>query len=123
MKPVTVDLDEHYDNDSFLGLSIGPVLINDAQPTNTLSSCKMQFRDKWGNLLATFSTTPAAGEGTITINNATTWAITVAAQVLSCGVAYGKSIYVYWDFETVDSAGTKITLYKGRFKCRGDVTQ
>jgi hypothetical protein len=119
MKPVNITLEDHYQGDSWVGMGIGPVLINDAQPPNTLSSCKLQFRDKFGQLGAILSTAPAAGEGTITIDNATTWEASIAPQLLSLP---RPGIWT-WDFQTTDSAGIRRTLYSGKIRVRGEVTK
>jgi len=117
--PVEINIDPYYAGDSWIGMTVGPVIINEDSPANTLTSVRMQFRDrKTGDLGFELNTSPGAGEGTITISNASTWLIVVPAQIL---VGLVKGNYK-WDFECTDSTGYVITLYKGKLRVIGDVT-
>lgn len=117
MPPVKIKLLPHYKGDHWSGMAIGPILINDLQPGSQLASCRMHFRDEYGSLGHAFKTSPGAGEGTITIDDATTWEITVPVQALDL-----ESGTWDWDFETTDANGTVLTLYVGTIKVIGDVT-
>lgn len=117
MPPVYIRLDSHYKDDTWTGMTVGPVLINTAQPEYTLASVKMQFRDQADQLGHEFNTVGGTGIGTITITNATTWVITVPEQLLNLT----KGIWS-WDFETINSEGTKLTLYEGIIKVIEDTT-
>ena len=118
MIPVLIPpLPTHYMGDTWKGLlGFGPVLIDDAQPPNTLSYCRMQFRDR-NELGYELNSAPEAGEGTLTISNATTWEITVPSQLLPLE----KGVWS-WDLETTDSAGTILTLYKGTIRVDRDIS-
>lgn len=109
MLPVRVPLNDHTHGDTWEGIaSIGPVLINGSQPDYALSSCRMYFRTTLGVLGYKFKSSPGDGEGSITISDADTWEITVAAQALPLDIGMWE-----WDFETTDSDGTILTLYSG----------
>ncbi|MHB1350126.1 MAG: hypothetical protein ACYCYR_09660 [Desulfobulbaceae bacterium] len=109
MQPVDIQLPDHTAGDTWEGLTIGPVLFNDAQPAQALSSCRLYFRRQSGGGLGhKLSSTPAAGDGLITITDQATWLITVPAQALPLAVGQWS-----WDFETTDAAGVIRTLYKG----------
>ena len=118
MPPVQIKLDTHYEGDSWAGMLVGPIVINEAQPANPLASVRMQFRDVETDELAfELNTSPGAGEGTITITNANTWEIEVPTQLI--GLEAGR---YNWDFQCTDSSGFVITTYKGIFRVTEDVT-
>jgi hypothetical protein len=48
MQPVDIQLPDHTAGDTWEGLTIGPVLFNDAQPAQALSSCRLYFRRQSG---------------------------------------------------------------------------
>ena len=125
--PAKITLEDHYKGDWWEGMVIGPVLVNGVAPTATLISCKMQFRDEWDELGHEFNTTPGAGIGTITIDDAATWEITVPPQLLNLltdesenGKNNSKTWYL--DFQTTDSDGAILTLYRGTIKVLEDVS-
>ena len=118
MPPVKIDLAEHYKGDSWTGMIVGPILINDAQPSNALASVRMQFRDHKTDALGyELNTTPGIDEGSITISNTVTWEILVPVQIID--LPEGR---YNWDFECTDAAGYVITTYKGAMKVKQDVT-
>jgi len=117
MAPVTIKINEYYKGDSWSGLDIGPILIDGVQPLLTLASCRMHFRNADGALGYALNTVPTADKGTIVISNATTWEVTIPTQILD--LIAGKWL---WDFETTDSAGNVLTLYKGSLTVKQDVT-
>jgi hypothetical protein len=125
--PAKIKLNDHYKGDYWEGMVVGPVLIDDAQPANSLASVRIQFRDEYDQLGHEFNTTPGAGIGTITIDDANTWEITVPPQLLNLdanplesGMSNSKTWY--WDFETTDSTGAILTLYRGTIKVKEDVS-
>lgn len=117
MAPVTINLEPHYKGDSWHGVEIGPVLINDAVPSAALVNCRMQFRDKRDALGYELNSTVAVGKGLITILDPNTWEMQVNGQVLDIPEGRWK-----WDFETTDANGVVRTLYKGVLQVNGDVS-
>jgi hypothetical protein len=118
MEPVKIVLDNpYYEGDSWLGLRIGPVLINEEIPPATLASCRMQFRDSDGNLGYELNTVVEVGKGLITILDADIWDVLVNIQILPLDTGRWD-----WDFETTDNNGVVRTLYKGILKVIGDIT-
>jgi hypothetical protein len=108
MQPVDIQLPDHTAGDTWEGLTIGPVLINGAQPSEALASCRLYFRKPNGTIGYKLKSAPGTGEGQITISNIDTWLIIVPEQVLPLAVGPWN-----WDFETTDAAGVIRTLYKG----------
>lgn len=109
MLPVKIDLPGHYTGDTWPGLTIGPVLFNDAQPEYALASCRLYFRDsKTRSLSLGFQSEPLTGFTAMTILDPITWVIHIPAQQ----IPLVAGTYV-WDFETTDSAGVVRTLYYG----------
>lgn len=108
MQPVTINIPDHTKGDTWEGLSIGPVTFDSAPPPSNLVSCRMYLRDRRGNLVLKFRTSPAAGEKTITVSDAATWEILVPSVVIDIN----PSDYS-WGFETTDAAGAVRTLYAG----------
>lgn len=108
MQPVEVNLPDHTNGDHWEGLTIGPVLFNNAQPGEALASCRLYFRKQNGTIGYKLKSSPGTGEGQITIANPTTWLVTVPGQVLPLAVGPWS-----WDFETTDAGGVIRTLYKG----------
>lgn len=127
MAPEKIKLHDHYKGDQWIGMSVGPILINGATPPANLASVKIQFKDEDDNLGQEFNTTGGAGIGDITIDDAVNWVITVPEQLLNLDagahVAGMKNSKVwYWDFETIDANGAPLTLYKGTIKVLEDIT-
>lgn len=113
MRPVIIDLPDHTKNDTWEGLSIGPVTFNNSTPTYPVSACRMHFRTKDGTLGQEFT----SSNSTITITVSGTWEIEVSPQVLSLTEGTWK-----WDFETTDTQGYIRTLYAGTIRIFDDVT-
>lgn len=117
MAPGKVTLKPCYKGDTWKGFTVGPVLIDGQAPTTTLVSCKMQFVDKYGGLGYEFDTVAAVSKGLITIDDAATWEVTVEPAILPLDKGVWK-----WDFETIDSADTKVTLLAGTIRITADIT-
>lgn len=127
MAPTKVDLIDHYKGDTWVGMTVGPILINGTQPPTTLSEVNIDFKDKDDNLGYRLSSNPGAGEGTITIVDANTWEVLVPKQDLPLDAGdleegMKNKKYWYYDFQTIDSESTKLTTYKGKIKVYEDVT-
>ena len=119
MPPVIIKLDNYYSGDSWEGMLVGPVVINEVTPTSPVTAVRMQFRDsEFGDLGYELNTDPAAGEGLITITDADTWEINIPAQVI--GLVAGRWD---WDLECTDSTGYVVTLYRGVLTVKGDITR
>ena len=108
--PVTVYFNPQKKGDTWRLITFGPILINDIQPLATIASCRLYFRQS-GVLKYKLENSPASGEGTITITNATTWIITIPLQIL--GLEVGS---FDWDLEIVDSNGVVLSPYEGVLK-------
>ena len=119
MRPANVNLYDHTLGDTWEGMVIGPVLINDAVPPDPVISCRIQFRPfpNTRKLGYELNVAPESGEGLIVIDDINNWEFTVPQQILD--MPAGKYV---WDFETTDSAGIKRTLYEGTFNLIQDVT-
>ena len=117
MPPANIKLDNYYSGDSWGGMLVGPVLINEATPISALAAVRIQFRDSFGDLGYELNTVPTVGKGLINITDADTWEIEVPAQVL--GLVAGRWD---WDFECTDSIGFVVTLYRGVLTVKGDIT-
>jgi hypothetical protein len=117
MIPVKISLSSHLKGDTWEQLTIGPILINGAQPLAAAASCKMQFRNAAGVLGMTFSSSPGVGEFPITIVNAATWHFLVPATIID--LSPGSWL---WDFQITDVNGVIITPYNGKLTIVQDVT-
>jgi len=125
MQPTVISTISHTRGDTWEGMDIGPVFFSYTsdpstlvQPPDPLSSCRLYFRAANDNSIGfKFKTSPGTGEGTITIDNATTWEITVEEEDLSLSVGNWK-----WDLETTDSSGVIRTIYKGVLSITSDAT-
>lgn len=117
MQPVEVQLPDHTAGDTWERIHIGPILFNNAQPPESLQSCRWYFRDRKKVIGYKFKSSPGAGEGTITINDAATWDVTIPPTLMPLE----KGDW-HWDFETTDAAGVVRTLYHGVLKLTCDVS-
>jgi hypothetical protein len=116
-------LDRFRRGDSWVGITVGPVLVDGVAPASAIASVKMQFRDKNGTLGYEFNDDPATGEGTVTIDAAATWEISVLKQALPLTVTAGKkSQNWYWDIEITDEAGAVLTVAAGKIVVDSDIT-
>ncbi len=121
MLPFKLKLPEHYKGDSWPGFVIGPVTLNGVSPPASVSSCRLQFRDKdtdeLGYELTTESPTPD-DKGIIFITgDPADWLINIPTQLLPLNAGKWK-----WDFETTNAQNSIQTLFTGILKIKGDVT-
>jgi hypothetical protein len=118
--PIKVDLEPAVRGDKWQGVaSIGPVLINDEQPTFPLARIRVQFR-RAGKLGMTLDSAPADGEFPITISNAETWfAYVPEIQPLPLDAGDWE-----WDMEFwADGDDAPLTFYYGVLKVTTDQTR
>lgn len=109
MVPVKVDLPDVMAGDTWEGLTIGPVLFNDAQPAAALETCRLYFCNaKNRAFVCGFKSLPGDGFGEIVISDPATWELHIPAQLLP--LTAGSFV---WDFETTDALGIVRTLYNG----------
>lgn len=118
MKAVNVDLPTHTRGDTWEGVDIGPVLFDDVQPSSALVSCRMYFRSYESKRFGYgFNSEVVEGQGTIIIDDANTWEMSIDDQDLDLEAGRWR-----WDFETTDAAGAIRTLYKGVLTIKQDET-
>ncbi len=113
--PGYLDLGTIVQGDTWNG--IGPAIvfsINGSPPSNPLAEAYLQFRKTYTSQAGE---TLAVGDG-ITINNASTWHITVPERNLS--LCAGDWI---WDLEVIDTAGRIKTWLAGKLKVLPQVTR
>ena len=111
MTPANIPFDNLVAGNQWLGVQlIGPVLINGVSPSTALASVRMAFRKAPDDITPAYvlATTPQAGQGSITINNASTWSVTIPEQPLP--LAPGNWV---WAIQFVDTLGTISTLFEG----------
>jgi len=93
-----------------------PSIVFDPAPNYTVASAKMQFRES--KLAVLPSATLSSEDGTIIINNATTWSFTVPVQNLPLTAGTYN-----WQFQTVDSQGSIQTYMQGTIEVTLDVVR
>jgi len=110
MLPVIIKLPDFTEGDTWEALSIGPVLFNGIQSDAALQSCSLYFRSAPDDVFVYgLKSDPTLGYGTIYINDAATWAVTIPMQDVPLLVAGDYA----WGFRTVDADGIVRMLYKG----------
>ncbi len=117
MPPVKIKLEKHYAGDTWSGIAVGPVSINEMQPINPLSSVRMQFRNFNKELGYEFNTVADPEKGLIVISNADSWEFQIEPQFLKLGAGRWK-----WDIECTDDQDNVITLYYGCLTVKEDIT-
>jgi hypothetical protein len=117
--PIQIDLSPTTAGDKWHGIaSIGPVIIDDAQPALPLTRVKMQFRRN-GRLGATFDS-KLGNSFSIVISNATTWLAHIPESQplpLEAGV---------WQWDMEFWAGTDaapLTFYRGPLTVMPETTK
>ena len=118
---VEIDLQPHKRGDEWQGIpSIGPVLINDAQPTNALTRVRMHLTTRSGGLFRLDSDSSTNPHAPISITNATTWEVTIPAVDNFVQLDEPWS----WDMEFYTAASTSpLTLYRGVLDVYADATR
>jgi len=117
MAPLKMTLDAYYKGDTWKGFTLDSILIDGVVPTVNLASCKLQFRDKTGALGYELNSIEAICKGLITINDATTWALSIGGMVLDLEAGTW-----WWDLEMVDVNGDILTVLTGRLRVVDDIT-
>lgn len=91
--------------------SVGPISPGGAAPTNPLAEVRMIIGLSMpigDNTVYILSSSPAAGQGTVTIDNDVTRMFHVPPQPLPLGV------FVYfWELHTIDTEGNTTVYYAG----------
>lgn len=106
--PVEIFLKDYYKGDTWIGISVGPIKINGLQPSATIVSCRMHFRDKKLNLGCAFSSKTSSTRNKIIINDSVTWELSILPAILPLDVGEWD-----WDLEILDSDGVNLTYYHG----------
>ncbi len=94
--------------------SVGPVRPGGAQPAWPLARVEMVFGLQLPVEDASvfiISSAPTAGQGTLTIDDATTWSFSVPEQALPEVMDLG--LY-WWEIRTTDTQGTVTVFYVGK---------
>ncbi len=115
---VTIPLPDTKRGDKWPGVpTIGPILINGAQPTAELARIRMTFRK--GKSTFTLDSDPAATpDAPIVISNATTWAANIPAVQSFLPEAGSWS----WDMEFFSAGDSNpLTFYQGVIIVHPDV--
>lgn len=115
-----INLPDHKRGDKWPGItSIGPVIINDAQPATPLARIRMQFR-RQGHVFTLDSDPAQSRNAAVQIDNATTWEASIP-EVQGFLPAAGEWA---WDMEFY-AVGDQapLTLYKGDITVNEDVTR
>jgi hypothetical protein len=114
-----IRLNDHKRGDKWVGIpSIGPVTINEAQPSLELVRVRMQFRK--GSSVYKLDTDVSDRDAPITIVDSTTWEVTVPE--VDDGFLQTKGCWE-WDMEFwEDGKNAPITLFKGDIEIHEDVT-
>ena len=107
--PKIISLDPHTQGDTWPGFEVTNITFNTNPPTYPLASCTLVFKNKKGTVLFKYGTTPAVGEGTITINDADTWAVTVEPTIIDVI----PDTYS-WDMSFTDTDDTVVTVFSGK---------
>lgn len=116
--PVTITLPNHVAGDQWEGIAtIGPILVDGATPSGTLTRIRMQLRYK--AMVFTIDSNSAANpDAPATISNAATWVATVPAIA---GFLPTPGEW-RWDMEFYKSGSLWKTLYSGALTVLPNVT-
>jgi hypothetical protein len=118
---VEIPLNDHRRGDKWPGIpSIGPVLINGAQPDDPLARVRMQFRHTTGARFRLDSDASADRDAPIVIDDAAAWEASVPEVASFLPRAGSWS----WDMEFYETGDTApLTLYKGTLVVHPDITE
>jgi len=114
--PAAFDLESVSTGDTHPGLEVTGVTINEAAPTFSLTSVRMDLRDFPD--AATASKALTSGGGDITIDDAAAWVFTVEPFLMDLAAQT-----YYYDLETTDANGTIRTYLSGTVLVAQDVTR
>ncbi len=113
MSAVNICLPNHRSGDHWPGISsIGPILINGAQPDADLARVQMLLKHVHGDLFRLDSESDPAPDAAITIDNAETWAASIPA-LDDFLTEVGKWTWEMKFFKQGQEA--PLTLYVGQF--------
>lgn len=116
-------LNRYRRGDAHPGLTFGPVTIDGSVPAASAASARMQFRDENGALGFELNDSPDSDQGTITINNASTWDFSILKQIFGLAITNGEKLQTYyWDFEVTDTNGDPLTIAEGVIVVTADIT-
>lgn len=118
---VEIELQDHKRGDRWQGIpSIGPVLINDAQPAETLARVRMHFFIHTGTRFTLDSEASANPDAPITITDPATWEV-VVPPVEKFLLLDGEW---EWDMEFWKAGeNAPLTLYKGALVVHQDIAK
>jgi hypothetical protein len=104
MTPQKLPLPPFTEGDTWDGIPSLTITVNGAPPASALSVVTMRFA-KLGSAMESVVVLTSATAGQINITNASTWAITIPAQIVA-GLTSGKWT---WRMRFQDAAGKKRT--------------
>lgn len=114
--PAQHDFGEVVQGNTWLGIYPAMIItVNNAAPTSALASVRMQFRRTPGDPAAE---TLSSEDDEITINDASTWNITIPPQVLELCAGDWMT-----DIEFTNAAGEKKTYVAGKLKVLPAITR
>jgi hypothetical protein len=103
--------------DRWVGMTIGPVLINAVAPAVTLDRVRIHFRN--GTLIYRLDSDATLRDAPITITTAATWLVTIPAVESGFLPAGGSWNY---DAEFTGTGQGPVTLFKGSIFVHTDIT-
>ena len=109
--PILIDLPKHELGDRWAHtISIGPVVIDDAQPVNALTRVRMRFYKGASEFIID---SDPGGDASITIDNATTWEASIGEiETFLSAVGIWE-----WDMKFYENGKTNpLTLYHGHIE-------
>jgi hypothetical protein len=112
MQPAKINFSTYFEGCTWEGFSSATTVT----PETALASVKMTFLHETKDYTFTYSSTPTASQGTITINDTVTWDFIVEAMVLPLPLGL-------YDFDLIatDTTGRIIPVYYGKFKISKNV--
>lgn len=106
--------------DRFVGMSIGPVLVNGLQPAGTLARVRCQFRR--GSEVITFdSDAGESPDGLISIDDAATWEASIPETADFMAATQGTWSFDIQYYET--GRVGYVTYHRGTALADGDITK
>lgn len=122
-EPATLPATKHYRGDIWDDgyRQFGPISIDGSPPAAPCLYCRMQFRDKKGNLGFELNNDPGPTQGTIDIDDAANYSFSIPDQALPLAAGVW-----YWDFETyttIDHSDAPKTWWKSQITIIEDVSR